>query len=281
MLRKELSPIFVSPESPTASGRMSSGSLIIDNADTQVHYSPGWKANGSPNEYKHTTSNTETQGASFTFNFVGTSVAVYGTLNDITFPNTTYVLDGGNPYPFFGQPAPLVQYQQIFYSSPVLPYGEHTLVGTCTDEGANVILDYLVVEMPLNSATNASSPTPTPTTAVPANPQPTSLTIAIVGGVLGGLLLLMTILALYLWYRQFQGRRSRTSFMSAEKGMKPRFLSADGGSSVYPVHQHRGGDDHDEDDVETPHHDVVVAVAVHKPPLPLWHQPVPPPSYAM
>ncbi|KDQ23739.1 hypothetical protein PLEOSDRAFT_1048347, partial [Pleurotus ostreatus PC15] len=196
---------------------MSSGSLIIDNADTQVHYSPGWKANGSPNEYKHTTSNTETQGASFTFNFVGTSVAVYGTLNDITFPNTTYVLDGGNPYPFFGQPAPLVQYQQIFYSSPVLPYGEHTLVGTCTDEGANVILDYLVVEMPLNSATNASSPTPTPTTAVPANPQPTSLTIAIVGGVLGGLLLLMTILALYLCWQvngspnEYKGTTSNTA----------------------------------------------------------------------
>lgn len=182
-------------------------------------------------------------------------------MTDITFPNTTYVLDGGNPFPFFGQPEPQVQYQQIFYSSPVLPYGEHTLVGTCTDEGANVILDYLVVEMPLKSATYASSPTPTTTTVVPANPQPTSQSVAIVGGVLGGLLLLMTILASYLWYRQFQGSRSRTSFISAEQGMKPRLLSADGGSTASSIHHCRGGDDHDEDDV-------VVAVAVHKPPLP-------------
>lgn len=85
--------------------------------------------------------------------------------------------------------------------------------------------------------------------------------------------------------------------MSAEKGMKPRFLSVDGRSSASPIHHYRGGDDHDEDDVETPHHDVVVAVAVHKPPLPpvstnkgdsgynhlsslQWHQSIPPPSYA-
>ncbi|KAL4265537.1 hypothetical protein AB1N83_004076 [Pleurotus pulmonarius] len=257
MLREELSPIFLSPESPAIS------------------------ANGGPNEYKHTTSNTETQGASFTFNFVGTSVTVYGTLNDITFPNTTYVLDGGNPFPFSGQPEPQVQYQQIFYSSPVLPYGEHTLVGTCTDEGANVILDYLVVETPLKSATNASSSTPTPTAVVPANIQPTSPTIAIVGGVLGGLLLLMTILASYLWYRQFQGRRSRKSSMSAEEGMKPDFLSADGASTASPIHHYRGGDDHDENDAVPPHHDVVVGVPVHKPPLPPWQQLISPPSYAM
>lgn len=77
MLREELSPIFLSPESPAVSGRMSSGSLIIDNADAQVLYSPGWKANGSPNEYKHTTSNTETQGAFFTFSFVGKSPPMY------------------------------------------------------------------------------------------------------------------------------------------------------------------------------------------------------------
>ncbi|KAF9502068.1 hypothetical protein BDN71DRAFT_1500219 [Pleurotus eryngii] len=89
---------------------MNSRSVIIDNADAQIQYSPGWRANGSPNEYKRTTSNTETRGASFTFKFVGSSVAVYGTLDS----DTTYVLDGGNPkFPFFGQPQPQVQYQQV------------------------------------------------------------------------------------------------------------------------------------------------------------------------
>ena len=59
--------------------------MIIDNADAQVQYSPGWQANGSPNEYKRTTSNTETQGASFTLKFVGMFVNVQELMIDIDF----------------------------------------------------------------------------------------------------------------------------------------------------------------------------------------------------
>lgn len=97
---------------------MSTRSVIIDDRDPQIQYSPGWQANGSPNEYQRTTTNTARQGASFTLNFVGTSVAVYGTLDSFSFPNTTY--DGGNPFPFFGKPLPLAQYQQVFFISPYM-----------------------------------------------------------------------------------------------------------------------------------------------------------------
>ncbi|KDQ23755.1 hypothetical protein PLEOSDRAFT_1114115 [Pleurotus ostreatus PC15] len=214
---------------------MSSRSVIIDNADAQIQYSPGWRASGSPNEYKRTTSNTETRGASFTFKFVGTSVAVYGTLDSVTLPNTTYVLDGGNPFAFFGRPQPRVQYQQVFYTSPALPYAEHTLVGSCADEGGRVILDYLLIEIPLELPTSTSLPTPTSAVPVTVDSKPTPPTTAIVGGVLGGLLLLMTILASYLWYRQSRGTSGKTSSVDAESDVQIRPLAAPPASTFYPM----------------------------------------------
>ncbi|KAL4265541.1 hypothetical protein AB1N83_004072 [Pleurotus pulmonarius] len=215
---------------------MSSRTVIIDNADAQIQYSPGWRANGSPNEYKRTTSNTETRGASFTFKFVGSSVAVYGTLDSATLPNTTYVLDGGNPFPFFGQPQSQVQYQQVFYASPALPYAEHTLVGSCADEGGRVILDYLLIEVPVESPTSTTLPTPTSAVPVAVNSKPASPTAAIVGGVLGGLLLLMTILASYLWYRQSRGTSTKTSSAEAEPDVQVRpSVAPPMTSSSYPI----------------------------------------------
>lgn len=266
---------------------MSSRSVIIDNADAQVQYSPGWQANGSPNEYKRTTSNTETQGASFTLKFVGTSVAVYGTLDIVSLPNTTYVLDGGNPFPFFGQPQPQIQYQQVFYTSPSLPYAEHTLVGSCANGGGRVVLDYFVVEIPLEIPTNTSMPTTTSTVPTTLDSKPTPPTAAIVGGVLGGLLLLMTILASYLWYRQSRdnGRSTDTkpSFMNAEPDAQIRPLNAPAmASSSYITTRH-----------ETPYHDseashqndVISTIERHKSPhVSLqWNQSPSqqPPSYSM
>ncbi|KAF9502074.1 hypothetical protein BDN71DRAFT_1437505 [Pleurotus eryngii] len=214
---------------------MSSRSVIIDNADAQIQYSPGWRANGSPNEYKRTTSNTETRGASFTFKFVGSSVAVYGTLDSATLPNTTYVLDGGNPFPFFGQPQPQVQYQQVFYTSPALPYAEHTLVGSCVDEGGRVVLDYLLIEIPLELPTSTSLPTPTSAVPVTVDSKPAPPTAAIVGGVLGGLLLLMTILASYLWYRQSRGTIAKTSSAEADDVQIQPLAAPPMASASYPM----------------------------------------------
>ncbi|KAG9217673.1 hypothetical protein CCMSSC00406_0003638 [Pleurotus cornucopiae] len=176
---------------------MNARSLIIDNADAQIQYSPSWEANGSPNEYKHTTSNTAIKGESFTFKFVGTSVAVYGTLVAGTPPNSTYTLDGGDPFPSLTQRSTSIQYQQVFYSSPALPLMEHTLVGTCENEneGVQVILDYFVIETPLDFTTNTSS-TPSICDSKPAPP-----TTIIVSSVLRGFTLLATIFASYLWYR--------------------------------------------------------------------------------
>ncbi len=129
---------------------------------------------------------------------------VYGTLDVTTFPNTTYVLDDGDPFPFYGKPKSAIQYQQVFYASPPLPYRGHTLVGSCIDEGGRVILDYFVVEIPQDVPPSQSSPCSQSTPCV-TNSKPTIIT----GAVLGGLLLVMTALAFYLWYQQSRGTRTK------------------------------------------------------------------------
>ncbi|KAF7433697.1 hypothetical protein PC9H_005660 [Pleurotus ostreatus] len=79
----------------------------------------------------------------------------------------------------------------VFYSSPPLPYTNHTLVGTCADEGSLVWIDYFVVEVPLQlDLTSLASSPPTPKTVGVTVPA-----------VLGTLLLLSTTLVLYLWCR--------------------------------------------------------------------------------
>ncbi|KAF9502072.1 hypothetical protein BDN71DRAFT_1425823 [Pleurotus eryngii] len=105
--------------------------------------------------------------------------------------------DSRNPFPFFGQPQPEMQYQQVFYTSPSLPYAEHTLVGSCASGGGRV--NYFVVEIPFEIPTNTSFPMTTSAVPTTLDSKPTPPTTAIFGGVLGGLLLLMTILASYLW----------------------------------------------------------------------------------
>ncbi|KAL4265542.1 hypothetical protein AB1N83_004073 [Pleurotus pulmonarius] len=187
---------------------MSTRKVIIDDRDTQILYSSGWHVDGSENEYQRTTSNTDIKGASFTFTFVGTSVAVYGTLDSLGHPNTTYILDDSDPFPFVGTPKRIARYQQEFYSSPIVPYGKHTLVGSCATEGAHVILDYFVFTIPLDFPTNITLPTATTTTS---DPKPTYSVTIIVGSVLGGMVLMMIVLAVFLWCRWFRGSRASKS----------------------------------------------------------------------
>ncbi|KAL4265535.1 hypothetical protein AB1N83_004078 [Pleurotus pulmonarius] len=185
---------FLIPSIPLDS--MNTSSVIIDDTDTQIQYSPGWQQGGSTNEYKGTTTNAETKGAFFELKFIGTSITVYGTLALHSSSNSTYTVDGGEPFPFRSKGDNLVHYQKIFYTSPPLPYMEHTLVGNCTDDGAPVILDYFLIETPLNFLTNTTSPPPSICESKPAPP-----TAIIIGSVLGGFALLATIFASYLWYR--------------------------------------------------------------------------------
>ncbi|KAF9487458.1 hypothetical protein BDN71DRAFT_631352 [Pleurotus eryngii] len=121
---------------------MTSRHFIVDDVDSQINYSANWYRSGCSSEYQNTTHGTKAQGAFYAFNFGDDN-------GRSTFPNTTYVLDDRSPINFFGKPPSTSDtYQQVFYSSPPLPYTNHTLVGTCADEGSLVWIDYFVVEVP-------------------------------------------------------------------------------------------------------------------------------------
>lgn len=149
---------------------------------------------------------------------IGTSVKVLGTLTQEglngSFPNTTYSLDGTSPIPYAGQPSPRVQYQQIFYQSPAdLPNTKHTLVGTCVDQGSLVWIDFFVVTSPSSPTTSGVSSqtesivvvTTTATyteNASSSSPAAAFPVGAVVGSVIGGMVLVLIGLFLFLWHRR-------------------------------------------------------------------------------
>ncbi|KDQ28707.1 hypothetical protein PLEOSDRAFT_1102746 [Pleurotus ostreatus PC15] len=240
---------------------MPSKTLIIDSAETsQIRYSAGWSfLPGNDNEYLQTVSYTTTKDARFTFDFNGTSVKVYGSLSvrtqDIaTLPNTSYVLDGGPPVLFHGNPSENDdhRYQQVFYSSPPLPFGNHSLVGTCVDQGSNVWIDYFVVEVPNDVPANTTIPE-----LHVVHDKSTPSVAEILCGVLGGLLFLATTLSLYLWYRRCRMIET-TGTLSTE--------ATDGPFSPSPS-------------MPAPNHDVLSCVESHKSSIPLWYVSSPPGSY--
>ncbi|KAF7421023.1 hypothetical protein PC9H_011542 [Pleurotus ostreatus] len=201
---------------------------LVDDADARVRYSAGWEQMGGDNEYNQTTHYTFTAGASFTFSFVGTSVSVFGTIDNLVdsegrSPNSTYELDGTTPVVFRGRPVQGVIYQQLFYQSPTLPNMPHTLVGRSADAGSRIFIDFLAVTAPpvtsttlqptSQSATSSvtSSNTETATIAVGSGSSLSSNNIgAIVGGVVGGLALLAILLILTWWFTR---RRTKIQTM--------------------------------------------------------------------
>ncbi|KAJ8522186.1 hypothetical protein ONZ45_g1231 [Pleurotus djamor] len=218
---------------------------IVDDTDPRVKYSSGWHRDGGPNEYNTSVHATSTAGASFTFKFNGTSVKVLGTLTQEgfagSFPNTSYVLDGTTPISFAGKPSPRVQYSQLFYQSPVdLPDTEHTLIGTCVDQGSLVWIDFFVVTSPSASLTQ-TTPTlsesyvvVTTTVAVSQAALESSSSSndfpvgAVVGSVLGGIFLVLIAMSLILWYR-----RRPVSTTTTEMAMPPpSFTSSQLGSTA-------------------------------------------------
>ncbi|KAF7416110.1 hypothetical protein PC9H_002370 [Pleurotus ostreatus] len=117
---------------------------IIDDSDLQIQYSVGWRRGGRDDEFNTTTTLTSTANASFTLNFVGTSISVFGTVDGHN--NSTYEIDEGGPWDFSkdtkGQRKPGI----LFYESPTLPLQKHKLVGTNINK--KIILDYLAITSP-------------------------------------------------------------------------------------------------------------------------------------
>jgi hypothetical protein len=98
---------------------------------------------------------------------LGTSVEVYGTIDIAGDPNnpndpvSTYSIDGTTATRYVGERSQrIVQYRKLFFQSPKLEAGEHTLVITSTGDQGRLILDYVqFVPIPSKPFVHKDSPT--------------------------------------------------------------------------------------------------------------------------
>ncbi|KIP07160.1 hypothetical protein PHLGIDRAFT_35564 [Phlebiopsis gigantea 11061_1 CR5-6] len=145
---------------------MSETIIVDDSSLVGLAYAGTWTKGGSSSEYNSTTHGTKDKGATVTFKFTGTSLSVYGTIEVTTAQDvptiTTYKLDAASAVTYTAPVVSAARYHQLFFQSPVLASGPHTLVITFTNANARTYwLDYLTYSV----AGGTSSVSVTPSAA--------------------------------------------------------------------------------------------------------------------
>lgn len=136
--------------------------VLIDDTDDRIVYGGvGWKILGhtfsaTSNEYNRTMHYGPSPGLTMSYTFNGTRITLYGTLLSPTnLPASTYSIDdqprmpinatGDMPHISSSVKGPLSHVP--FYTSPVLPHGQHTLlVNVNVESDHTFFFDYLAVE---------------------------------------------------------------------------------------------------------------------------------------
>ncbi|KAE9406492.1 hypothetical protein BT96DRAFT_987631 [Gymnopus androsaceus JB14] len=175
--------------------------ILVDDTDPRIIYSDGWSGAGTVgNECDGTTHDSNfIPGATASFSFEGTGIEVYGTVPATIFtPTASFQVDNQNStFSFPGDNA--VHYRTIYYTSPSLTAGNHTLSMTVTSNSSTKLyLDYLVYSPILSTSStipqSAASTTVTSTTSTglavgdsSSQSHPASRVGAIIGGIFGGI----------------------------------------------------------------------------------------------
>ncbi|KAI0320602.1 hypothetical protein OF83DRAFT_1038355, partial [Amylostereum chailletii] len=119
--------------------------IIIDDSNLYIVYSGDWDTAGSTKEYLQTThgSKCSAGGCTFTFPFLGTAVEVLGTTSVGQNPVAQFQIDA-LPVSVYEQGAVSdTTYGNVFYSSPTLDVGQHTLTATITNADT-LWVDYIL-----------------------------------------------------------------------------------------------------------------------------------------
>lgn len=134
--------------------------VTVDDRDPSISYSTGqWGQAGSANEFDSTTTWTSLRGATAKLSFNGTSIGVYGTIVQkglLQDPVSSYTVDSNTPVVFNGKSQATTQYKQLFFQSPTLPAGMHTLTITNNVDGDQLFLDFFAV-IPSNPSSSSAS----------------------------------------------------------------------------------------------------------------------------
>ncbi|PPQ78459.1 hypothetical protein CVT25_011854 [Psilocybe cyanescens] len=182
----ELPPVYINAMSET----------IIDDQDlAHVHYNGTWIRGGSTIEHDETVASSTVVGDSFIVDFFGNAISVYGTI-DITSSGvlTNYSVDGAPAEQMTAQAGQGDTPNQQFWRSPTLDVGQHhlqvTMVKVNTNSGAGegtIWFDYFRVTDPTIRQTSSSHK---------------KHIGAIVGGVIGGVMLIVLAHFLFLGLRR-------------------------------------------------------------------------------
>jgi len=189
---------------PGPSTPLSGKTLAVDDADPSFIYSGKWTTTPpnpitfdySTSLYRNTAHWTSTIGDTLQFNFIGTSISVFGILANISSGgniSATYTIDGESRT--LGIPKgtlDMLPMVQLFHSD--LQAGNHTLVVNITDIAAPRALGVDLITY------NASSDSLSPISS-PSNKKNIGHQVGTVIGVISCLLLLSAFIA-YLWRRR-------------------------------------------------------------------------------
>ncbi|KAJ7300485.1 hypothetical protein DFH08DRAFT_908462 [Mycena albidolilacea] len=188
--------------------------VVIDDNDPSVTYSPKWTPNQSDARLESTrhVSNSQLDGAWAAVSFNGTGISLFGSSGspgpDQEFKASVAIDES--------QAGTISQTNENqLFDSGVLPPGPHTINVTVLD-GHSLVIDYFLVkndpEIPFVAPTAGSSTSASESTIAPSPLGTTQVSkappiAAIVGGVVGGLVLLLLLLVAALMWR----RRARRS----------------------------------------------------------------------
>lgn len=199
--------------------------VIVDDTDGAFTYKGAWKVNttqfaagtipgGLP--YGNSTHRTTTVGDTFTFQFSGTSVSVYGVWNWGNLDgnlSATYTIDGSSSYSqsYTASASPALQNGDLpnflLFNSGTLSSGNHTLVANLTSCVKQAwMIDYVTYSPSASTTTSTTNATST-SSSHPATAAKKATPIgAIAGGVVGGVVLLLVIVG-FSWFRSRKSKK--------------------------------------------------------------------------
>ncbi|PFH49426.1 hypothetical protein AMATHDRAFT_4940 [Amanita thiersii Skay4041] len=126
--------------------------IFIDDRDNNIMYAGGdWIAGFKQgiSEYKRTVHSTNHSGSRLAYAFRGTSISAFGTLGNLSNssvpPSGNFIIDNSPAVSFQTHPVDTTLYRQMFFQSPDLSDGLHTLLMTVSSDQVTFWLDYLMV----------------------------------------------------------------------------------------------------------------------------------------
>ncbi|KAL0067792.1 hypothetical protein AAF712_005232 [Marasmius tenuissimus] len=209
----------------------------VDDTDSRLVYTPPekWHTAGVEAEFMHSTHWTTTADAQMTFQFRGTKVSVFGTISSNTPQPATlnlFSVDDREPSSWSAAAQKPAVYKQLFFSSPTLEDGIHTLTMNVTINDSQTFIDYLEFEPSQSSSTSSfssststslsTSGVPIPSTSVVFQASGGSLPAGAVAGIsVAATLVVMSGLGCLFWWWRRRRHKRRRGVDSTEPQMTP------------------------------------------------------------